>query len=62
MTMTVNDVIRALKGAVDPQDRDYVNVRLIIHGEDGSHAGYAITTSGGTGYPFINLVAETERQ
>ena len=62
MTMTVNEAIRALKSAVDPQDRDYVNVRLVIHSEDGSSAGYALTTSGGTGYPFINIVAETERQ
>lgn len=59
--MTVNEAIRSLKNAVDPEDRDYVNVRLVIHGEDGSSAGYALTTSGGTGYPFVNLVANRER-
>lgn len=55
--MTVNELISILKDRVDAEDRDHVEIRLVIHDDDGSTTAYAESTSGGTGYPFVNIVS-----
>ena len=56
--MTVNELIAQLHRAVDAEDRDHVEVRLVIHGyEDPTQTAMAEYTNAGTGYHFVNIIA-----
>jgi len=57
--LTVNQLVERLHNAVDPEDRDHVYVRLILHGREKPTAtGRAEYVNGGTGYDFVNIVGD----